>query len=263
MQENTENKQLDNVITFPSEVIALPSKGLLYPKENPLSSGFVSIRYPRAREEDILTNQNLIQKGIVIDRFMQSIIVSPINYNDLVIGDKNGIMIAARMLAYGHDYAVELTCPKCGQKESEVVLDLRKVDFKDVNPAELNNTNEFEFTLPASKISITFKALTVADEKRIEEELKYLKKLSKDTPELTTRLKYIITSVNGNRDNKVIRDFVDKQLLSRDSLELRRYMVKLLPDVDMRTPHTCGNCGSEELVNIPMTVQFFWPHAGI
>ena len=77
---------------FPTEVIDLPSKGLLYPKENPLSSGKVEMKYMTAREEDILTNQNYIKNGTVIDELLKSLIITKINYNDLVVGDKNAIM---------------------------------------------------------------------------------------------------------------------------------------------------------------------------
>ena len=89
---------------FPTEVIDLPSKGVLYPKDNPLSSGKIEMKYMTAREEDILTNQNYIKNGTVIDELLKALIVSKINYNDLITGDKNAIMLAARVLGYGKDY---------------------------------------------------------------------------------------------------------------------------------------------------------------
>jgi hypothetical protein len=55
---------------FPTETIELPSKGLLYPKDNPLSSGKIEIRYMTAAHEDILTNQSYIEKGTVLDKLM-------------------------------------------------------------------------------------------------------------------------------------------------------------------------------------------------
>jgi len=78
---------------FPTEVIDLPSKGLLYPKDSPLASGKLQMKYMTAKEEDILTNQNYIQKGIVIDKLLQSLIVDNIDYNQLVTGDQNAVMI--------------------------------------------------------------------------------------------------------------------------------------------------------------------------
>ena len=52
---------------FPTEVVDLPSKGHFYVEGHPLSKGKVEIKYMTAREEDILTSQNLIQRGTVID----------------------------------------------------------------------------------------------------------------------------------------------------------------------------------------------------
>ena len=94
---------LENKI--PTEIIDLPSKGLLYSKDNPLSSGKIEMKYMTAKEEDILTNSALIQKGTVIDEVVKSLIVTKINYDDLLIGDKDALMVAARVLGYGKDYA--------------------------------------------------------------------------------------------------------------------------------------------------------------
>ena len=56
----------DNQYAFPTEVLSLPSKGLLYPKDSPLSSGTIEVKYMTAKEEDILTSTNLIEKGLVV-----------------------------------------------------------------------------------------------------------------------------------------------------------------------------------------------------
>ena len=97
-------KMSDEKFKFPTEVVELPSKGLVYPEDNPLSSGTIEMKYMTAKEEDILTNQNYIKDGTVIDRLMKSLIVSKINYDDLIVGDKNAVMVASRILGYGKDY---------------------------------------------------------------------------------------------------------------------------------------------------------------
>ena len=136
---------------LPTETVELPSKGLLYLKDNPLSSGKVEMKYMTAREEDILTNQNYIRQGVVIDKLLQSLIVSEINYNDLLIGDKNAIMIAARILAYGSNY--EFTYDGIDQE-----VDLSEIEPKILREdLILKGKNEFEFTLPHTKNTITFK----------------------------------------------------------------------------------------------------------
>jgi hypothetical protein len=212
---------------FPTEVVELPSKGLLYPENHPLRSGKVEMKYMTAKEEDILTNQSYIQNGIMIDKLLQSLIITKFNYDDLLIGDKNAILIAARILGYGKDY--EFT-----YKGEPQVVDLTQLENKplDENLYSLG-INEFPYTLPHTNTEVTFKFLTHGDEKKIQNELKGLKKLGPAVPESSTRLKHIITSVGGNRELKDIREFVDNYLLAKDARELRNYIVKTQPDVDL------------------------------
>ena len=242
---------MDQNITIPTEIIDLPSKGLIYPAENPLSSGKIEMKYITAKEEDILTNQSYIQKGTVLDKLLQALIVSKINYNDLIVGDKNAIMVAARILGYGKDYSFEYN----GEQHT---IDLSQLDNKPFDESKLvsKNTNEFVFVLPSSNVNITYKILTHGDEQKIQNELNGLKKLgTNSSPELSTRLKYIITSVNGDRDNKTIRQFVDTALLARDSRELRKHIKDTQPDVDL----SFFPDGSSDRVDIPVGLKFFWP----
>lgn len=235
---------------LPTETIELPSKGLLYAENSELAKGTVEIKYMTAREEDILTNQSYIKNGTVLDKLMKSVIVTNINYDDLLIGDKNAIMIASRVLGYGGKYIFEY-------KGETQELDLSLVENKKINIDLFNNRkNEFEFTLPFSKNYITFKLLSHKDEQNITRELEGLKKINKNnSPELSTRLKYMITSVEGKRDTKDIRDFVDNYLLAKDSRSLREYIKEIQPDVDL----TFFPDGSSDRVNIPIGLSFFWP----
>ena len=94
---------------FPTEIISLPSKGLVYPESNPLSKGEIVVKLMTAKEEDIITNQNLIRKGLHLDKLLESVVVEPgVNINDLVLGDKNAILITSRILAFGADYDLSL-----------------------------------------------------------------------------------------------------------------------------------------------------------
>ena len=238
---------------FPTEMVTLPSKGLLYPEGNPLKKGEVEMKYMTAREEDILTNQNLIENGTVIDKLLQSFIITPINYNDLLVGDKNAILIAARILGYGSDYAFEY-------KGERFNIDLTKVDDKSLNKSLISEgKNEFNFELPSSKINITFKLLTHGDEVSIANEIKGLKKINKNsTTDISTRMKYIITSINGDYEKKTIREFVDTKLLARDSRALRKYIAEVQPDVDLSHEYE-DNKGNLVKIPIPIGINFFWP----
>jgi hypothetical protein len=240
---------------FPTEMVELPSKGLLYPKDSPLASGQIEMKYMTAREEDILTNQNYIQQGVVIDKLLQSLIVTPINYGDILVGDKNALLVASRILGYGKDYEFEYK----GQKE---VVDLSELQPKKINYDTLKSgKNEFSFTTPTTKTNITFSLLTHADEQAIEQEVRGLKKLHKDaSPELSTRLKRMITSVEGDVTPSAIRGFVDNFLLARDSRAFREYIKEIQPDVDLRF---FPEDGPEGGVDIPIGISFLWPDAGI
>jgi len=249
---------------FPTEIIDLPSQGKLYPEGHPLTSGKVEMKYMTAKEEDILTSQNLIQKGVVIDMLLRSLLVSNgegavVDYDDLTIGDKNAVMIAARVLGYGKDYPVEVSCPKCQGKVKEVV-DLAALENKEVELGD--DGNNFTFILPLSKKTISFKILTHADEKKIEAESKRMKKKTKSTQisyDLTSRLKTIITAVDGEDTKLAIDDFVENSFVSRDSLAFRKYLDTVSPDVDMTIFFECESCEHEGDITIPMTVDFFWP----
>ena len=239
---------------FPTETVDLPSKGYFYMEGHPLSSGKVEIKYMTAKEEDILTSQNLIQQGTVIDVLLQSLIVDKtINVNDMLIGDKNAIMVASRILGYGKDYKFEYD-----GEEKEV--DLSKLEPKKLDFSKFTKgVNEFNFKLPSSERQITFKLLSGRDEKLIESEILAKKKISKDqTSELTTRLKHMILSVDGNSEKSYVNNFVDNEFLSRDSLALRTHVMSITPDVDMSVT-VSNSSGKETEVVIPITVRFFWP----
>mgnify|MGYP003334922716 CR=1 FL=1 len=247
---------------FPTEVIDLPSKGLVYPESSPLSKGTIELKYMSAKEEDILTNQNFIEKGTVIDKLLQSMIVSKINYDDLILGDKNAILVAARILGYGAEYSVEVT-DKYGKKiQSTINLsELKNKSFKE----ELfeKGKNEFNFILPQSKVTVTFKLLTHGDESKIDEEIKGLKKLRpQESFDITTRLKYTIIAINGDSNTEKVRMFVDNMLL-QDSRALRKYIGEITPDLDMIFNYEDSKGDIVEGVSMPMNINFLWPDASL
>jgi len=236
--------------TLPTEIVELPSKGLLYPEGHPLANGEIEIKYMTAKEEDILTNANYIQNGNVLDKLLESVIVTKVNMNDILIGDKNAIMVATRILGYGGEYRFTY-----GGKEQTV--DLSQIESKPIDEsAYTRGVNEFSYTLPSTNTLITFKLLTHGDEVSITKELEGRKKVNKDaSSDLTIRLKHLVTSVNGSREVKDIREFVDNYLLARDARSLREYVRQIQPDVDL----TFFPEGSDTRVDIPIGISFFWP----
>ena len=248
---------------FPTEVITLPSKGLLYPESNPLSKGTVEIKYMTAREEDILASQNLIRKGVVLDKLFESVVVEPgLDIGDIFIGDKNAILLATRVLGYGADYEVEITDPVTLELQ-KVTIDLSKVQTKDINFSLLNSENRYKLELPQSKKEVIIKLLTHRDEVEITKELQALQRLSKGTEmasqELSTRMRYMVVSVDGNEERGFVNKWVKNQLLAKDSRAIRNFVKEIAPDLNLKFEYTTELTGDTEALDIPFGTGFFYP----
>jgi hypothetical protein len=253
----------ENQYGFPTEVLSLPSQGLLYPEDSPLRSGTIDVKYMTAKEEDILTSTNLIKQGKVIDKLLESVIADPkIKLNDMLIGDKNALMVGTRVLGYGKEYKITLTDPDTNVKV-EHSIDLTTLKNKEIDIKSLEGKSVFEFELPNSKNIIEFKLLTHADENEISEELKGYEKIEKLTgisSGLTTRLKHQIVSVDGNTDQKTIDNFVDNQFLALDHRVFRENYDKFNPDIELKFDYT-SQTGNLHRLDVPLGIEFFWPAA--
>ena len=244
---------------FPTEVITLPSEGKAYPESNPLSKGTVEIKYMTAKEEEILASQNLIKKGVVLDKLFESIIVEKdINIDDILLGDKNAIMLATRILAYGPKYEVD-TYGATEDKE-RVTIDLTSIQTKDIDVTKLKRDNRYEFTTPSGN-KLVIKLLTHGDEGKIDADIKALAKFNKGgvSSELTTRYRYMIQSVDGKEDMKTITDFISNKFVTRDTRALREYIKGISPDIVMEYEYEDPETGEKEVRPIPMGVGFFYP----
>jgi hypothetical protein len=243
---------------FATEVISLPSKGLPYPEHSPLAKGEITLKLMTAKEEDILTSTNLIRKGIHLDKLLESIVVEPgVNINDLLIGDKNAILIITRMLAFGPEYEVTVTD---SESDEDVIIkvDLSKLKTKEIDYSLLNRNNEYDYTLPKSKTQIKFKLLNHGDELAIQKDVEASEKILKQGNEITTRFRRIITEIEGNRDLGYISNFVSNRLLAMDSKALRKHIIELTPDLDLNMEYE-NSIGETEALRIPFGVDFFYP----
>ena len=243
--------------TLPTEQVDLPSKGLLYPKDSPLASGTIEMKYMTAKEEDILTNQNYIQKGIVIDKLLESLIVTKVNFNDILIGDKDALLIASRILGYGKDYSFTYA-------GEDISVDLTTLKNKELDSTLIvDGKNEFTFDLPHTDNVITFRLLTQKNEKEIQREIDGLKKITPSaTKDLSTRMKHMITSINGESENSAVRDFVDNGFLAKDARAFREYYGKIVPGINTTISHEFADGVEEDLV-IPINANFLWPDFGV
>jgi len=250
-------------LNIPTELVPLPSKGIIYPEDSALHcKDALEIRPMTAKDEDILMSRAYIKKGIVINKLIESCLVDKsINVEELIAGDKNALMVALRITGYGSEYVVDVTCPECGS-QNNYTFDLSSLPIKtlEVEPTSIGN-NEFEVVLPVTKKTVCVKFLDGYDEKEMNIVNERKKKSGiRNQSSVTDRLKYAIISVDDIKDKNKISFFV-KNMPVRDSLALRKFLDSQEPGVEMKSYYTCESCYEESEVDVPITSQFFWPDA--
>jgi hypothetical protein len=247
-----------NPLGLPTEVIELPSKGLIYPEDHILHSGKLEIVYPGAKQEDILTNANYIDKGLAytIDKYLESIVLTDVNLDELIPGDKDGLMIAARILGLGKNYTTNITIDK---KPEPITFDLTYLQEKTLKEDLITpGVNEFTYTLQRGQV-IKFKLLTGVDVTKMEEEEAGIKKTSPGYSASTSLyLKFAITEVDGERKVGEIRKFVDR-MLQTDTRELKKYISEVTPGYVWKANGVRANNEVVEDLYVPFTADFFWP----
>jgi hypothetical protein len=245
----------------PFETINLPSEGRFYPEDSPLRSGQVDIKYLTAKEEDILTSTNLIQKNLVFDRLLESIILTKhedgrsVKVGDFLIGDIDAILIAARTLAYGGQYEARAACDVC-QESNLVVINLSELEAKEI---ELKTKDDGTFDHKLNdNVTLTLKLLTRQDERAIQKELSAQTLGNLTRTEVTTRLRAIIVAVNEDTTSKTINEFSNNMLLG-DSRNLRDFYGDVVPGIDFDFDFKCSDCGNESTGRLVLGPKFFWP----
>ena len=247
-------------LMYPVEIINLPSAGKYYPKGNPLreNGGQLEVKYMTAKEEDILTSTNLIANGTVMDRLLESIVVHDgVNPIELTTGDVNAVLIAARVLAYGKDYEVTINCEEC-EGSIDAVVDLSDLESPD-DLVDVDDEGHHHFTTDTG-LDVVIRSMTRRDELSAEKnekilQTKYNKKVSSI---ITSRLKLIIVSIDGETDKNMLSSMIDN-LVVRDSQKIRQEFSKINPSIDMTMEVTCGDCDHVMKGGIPIGVDFFWP----
>ena len=244
-----------------TELVPLPSAGKIYPESSPLHmADVVEIKPMTAREEDILMSKSLLKKGTVITELIKSCLVDKnINTSEMLLGDRNALMVAVRITGYGPEYQAELTCTECSAKNNHSFnladLPIKKLEIDPVTPGQ----NLFEFVLPHTKKKVLFKFTTGKDEEESTILAEKQKKLGlAQDGSVTSSLQQVIVSVDGVEDRFKISNFI-KLMPARDSLALRNYIRQHEPGVIMKQEMTCQACNHSEEVNMPLGVSFLWP----
>lgn len=246
---------------IPTEIIELPSRGLIYPKDNPLSSGEIELKYMTAKEEDILTTESYIKRNVVIDKLLESLIVTPnVKIDDIVVGDLNAIVVAARIFGYGSDYMVTVETPS-GKKQSQTI-DLSKLEliYLQEDYVKTKGVNEFSFILPNSGAEIVFRLLTTKDTKEAEAKMaKNSKMYGGQSKTYSTLLSYQILSVNGVTDKKEIFQFIEEGMRVADSRALRNHISEIQPNIDMSQEVADRETGETFRAEVTVGLQFLYP----
>lgn len=257
-----------NIFSFvaPTEFVKLPSEGRHYSPDHPLfNQQTIEIKQMTAKEEDILTSMTLLQNGLALERLLDSIIVDKnIRASSLFVGDRNAIVISARVSGYGNIYRTEITCPECVTQQKHN-FNLNDAEIRTTTqilsmlPSGINVTDEglYSVLLPKSQLTIVLRLLTGGDENQLSTAIETNKK-QKSEKLVTTQLAYMISSVNGNSTREAI-EYVSNNLPSSDSAFLRSIYKKIIPNVDLNLGFSCENCPHTDNMEVPLTAEFFWP----
>ena len=248
----------------PTDFVELPSQGRFYPEGHPLhGQNTIEIRQMTAKEEDMLTSRTLLKKGVALDRVLQNVIVNKgLDANNILVGDRNALIVAMRVAGYGNLYETRVACPSCA-KSSDYSFNLSDVGIYDGQEhSELdiadNQNGTFEVQLPVTNVRVTFKLLTGHDENRMLNASNNDKKRKLEERNVTRQLENIIVAVEGNGSNEVLKYLVDN-IPSRDSRHLRAAYKAVAPNIDLTQNFKCSECDFSQDMEVPLTADFFWP----
>ena len=262
---DTENSGTPFSFVVPTEFVELPSGGKFYPEGHPLhNQEVVEIKHMTAKEEDLLTSQSLLKKGVALERLIKSLIINKqIDTKSMLVGDRNAVMIAARISGYGPDYDTAVKCPSCGTN-AETHFNLHDLPIKESEvKSELGVTSEgdglFNVTLPRTKVEVTFRLLNGYHETTLTQQVQNARKRKKDENAVTRQLSLLTVAVNGDDSPEAIQYFINN-VPSLDALHLRTVVKLVTPNIDMKEHFECDNCGHEQEMEVPLTADFFWPN---
>ena len=270
LPETVEQAQSPEPLSFivPTEFVPLPSKGEYYPEGHILcGEETVEIKFMTAREEDLLASRSLLEKGLVLDRLIDSLLVDrKLRSRDLLVCDRNAILIHARKSGYGSDYTTTITCSSCLKADSyEYNLDEADVDgplneyqLEEISSKHLGG-GRFEVEVPNSPVSVVLRLLNGHDERALSDLTDKRKKKKQADSLITDQLNFMIASVMDHDDQETIGRYVDSLPL-RDSRFLRKAYEGVSPSITLRKEFVCTNCGYEDDITFPFTTDFFWPN---
>ena len=261
-RQQTEAVDPSAVLDFvtPTEFVELPSKGIGYPPGHPLrDKETIEIRFMTAKDEDILTSRSLLKKGIALERLIDNLLVEKnVVAKEILVGDRNAIIIAARSSAYGHLYKTNVQCPSCNTTQ-KLTFDLSNPEIfeGDLEEYDITETENATYVVetPKSKIKVELKLMNGSDENKI---VKLMTKSAKEEEIVTSQMKLYIHSVNGHKGSDYVDYFVDN-VPAFEARWLRKCYEALAPNIKVVEDFECNSCGYEQEMEVPFNTDFFWP----
>ena len=248
----------------PTEFVELPSGGRYYSETHPLhGQNTIEIKQMTAKEEDILTSRTLLKNGVAIDRVIQSLIIDKrVNADGLLVGDRNAILIAARVSGYGNEYNTAVNCPNCGASQ-EYSFDLNSANIHagQIDSALSLTTNDdgtFTTMLPRTGVKVVFGLLYGDDEKKMLAQAEAARKRNKSEQAITNQIRSIVISVNDDETPQAL-NYLIENIPSLDARHLRTCYKLVAPNVDLTQYFSCDECDHEQDMEVPLTADFFWP----
>ena len=246
----------------PTEFVELPSQGEFYPEGHPLhGEDTIEIRYMTAKDEDILSSKALLKKGIAIDRLLERIIIDKrVKPAELLIGDKNALIVAARISGYGSMYDTKVTCPTCSQPQdySFTLENLALKKLREHDGVTKTDNGTFMVELPLSRVHAELRLLTGHDERKLFKINEGKKKHKLEETPMADMLKLLVVSLNGIVEPGQVNAFLDS-MPALDSRHIRSQYKLIAPNVDFGAVFQCDNCDYLGELEVPLTADFFWP----
>tara|TARA_A200000159_G_scaffold152844_1_gene164207 strand:+ start:3790 stop:4638 length:849 start_codon:yes stop_codon:yes gene_type:complete len=245
----------------PTTILSLPSKGKFYPEGHPLhNQETIEIRQMTTAEEDVLTNPALLKNGTALDKFLERILIdSKVSPEELLVGDKNAVLIQARIDGYGSNYETTVQCPACSDKQKfSFDLNSSYQELEVETPDNVVSTGEGTYIVTLDNgWEVEFRAMTGADENKIAKAANNKKKAGLAGTPVQDQLNTIIVSVSGHTDRSTISKAV-RHMNGKDSRLIRESYKKVIPNVELRSDFECRSCGASTEMEVPLNVDFFW-----
>lgn len=242
-----------------SESFELPSRGLIYSEK---VNAHVELRSMTARDEMKRLSPSSSQFKTLADIIENCMIEKPkVHVYDMALGDYEFLLHKLRVVTYGDEYKVALTCPYCGE-EFEAIAHLDDLEVKDFDINKFNEKRTIKLPRSGAVITLKFQTPRIFDE--MEARAKELKRKFKDSDisfEILVLLASIIDTVDGvTLEPSKLDSFINK-LPAMDMTKIVNAADELNAMIGLNNEFivTCKSCGGEVRTSFRFGQEFFRP----